>query len=48
MNEEIEKRAADQSVQLEMMQTKIVIAQSKIDEDQQEREKNIQNQTLEI
>ena len=48
MNEEIEKQAADQSVQLEMMQTKIVIAQSKIDEDQQEREKNIQNQTLEI
>ena len=48
MNEEMEKRAADQSVQLEMMQTKIVIAQSKIDEDQKEREKNIQNQTMEI
>ena len=33
MNEEIEHRAADQSMQLELMQTKIVIAQSKIDEE---------------
>ena len=41
MNEEMERRAADQSVQLEMMQTKISIAQNKIDEEQQEREKNI-------
>ena len=41
MNEELERRAADQSVQLEMMQTKISIAQNKIDEEQQEREKNI-------
>lgn len=48
MNEEMDKRAADQSVQLEMMQTKIAIAQNKIDEEQQQRDQNIQNQTIEI